>query len=60
MKRIECFLAAVVFVASIATASAMIPEQVRIESGLLAGTASTGQPARACLQGHSVRRAAAR
>ena len=44
MKRIECFLAAVVFVASIATASAMIPEQVRIESGLLAGTASTGQP----------------
>ena len=44
MKRIECFLAAVVFVASIANASAMIPEQVRIESGLLAGTVSTGQP----------------
>src|SRR5689334_21881944 len=44
MKRIEYFLPAVVLVASLATASAMIPEQVRIESGLLAGTASSGQP----------------
>src|SRR4051812_34667909 len=44
MKRIECFLAALLLVATVATASAMVPEQVRIESGLLAGTASTGQP----------------
>src|SRR5262249_46873969 len=44
MKRIECFLAAVSLVAIVASASAMIPEQVRIETGLLAGTVSTGQP----------------
>jgi para-nitrobenzyl esterase len=44
MKRNECFLAASLFAAAIATASAAIPEQVRIESGLLAGTMSTGQP----------------
>src|SRR5262249_44878805 len=44
MKRIECFFAAASLVASIANASAMIPEQVRIETGLLAGTLSTGQP----------------
>src|SRR5215470_8995415 len=44
MKRIECLLAATAFVAAIGTASAQIPEQVRIESGLLAGTVSTGQP----------------
>src|SRR5436309_8629608 len=45
MKRIECFLAAASLVAIIANASAMIPEQVRIETGLLAGALSTGQPA---------------
>src|SRR4051812_14220365 len=45
MKRIECFLAAASLVAAVANASAMIPEQVRIESGLLAGSLSTGQPA---------------
>jgi len=44
MKRIECFLAAASFVAGMANASAMIPEQVRIETGLLAGTFSAGQP----------------
>src|SRR5436309_15848872 len=44
MKRIECFLAAASLVAIIANASAMIPEQVRIETGLLAGALSTGQP----------------
>ena len=44
MKRIECLLAAASLVAAIGTASAQIPEQVRIESGLLAGTVSTGQP----------------
>src|SRR5262245_3880235 len=45
MKRIECFLAAAALVAVVATASAMmIPEQVRIETGLLAGAVSTGQP----------------
>src|SRR5262249_11980726 len=44
MKRIECFLAAATLVAAVASASAMIPEQVRVESGLLAGTVSTGQP----------------
>src|SRR5437870_8419529 len=45
MKRIECFLAAASLVTVIANASAMIPEQVRTETGVLAGTLSTGQPA---------------
>src|ERR1700733_12158147 len=44
MKRIECFLAAALLVAAFTNASAAIPEQVKIESGLLAGTVSTGQP----------------
>jgi para-nitrobenzyl esterase len=44
MKRIECFLAAALAMAAIANASAMIPEQVKIDTGLLAGTVSTGQP----------------
>src|SRR5437773_4330304 len=44
MKRIECFLAAALLVAAITNASASIPEQVKIETGLLAGTVSTGQP----------------
>src|SRR6185295_1088919 len=44
MKRMECFFAAALLVATVATTSAMIPEQVRIDTGLLAGTISTGQP----------------
>src|SRR5712691_4202149 len=44
MKGIQCFLSATVLVV-VANASATIPEQVRIETGLLAGTVSTGQPA---------------
>jgi para-nitrobenzyl esterase len=44
MKRIECFLAAAMLVAVIANGSAMIPEQVRVETGLIAGTASASQP----------------
>ena len=44
MKPIECFLAAASLVAGITNASAMIPEQVRIETGLLSGTLGTGQP----------------
>src|SRR5690242_12537605 len=45
MKRIECFLAAALLVAAVESASAaMVPEQVRVETGLLAGTVSTGQP----------------
>jgi para-nitrobenzyl esterase len=44
MKRIECFLAAASLMAVVASVSAMIPEQVRVETGLLAGTVSTGQP----------------
>src|SRR5262245_53604354 len=44
MKRIECFLAVALLVTAIANASAMIPEQVRIETGVLAGSLSTGQP----------------
>jgi para-nitrobenzyl esterase len=44
MKRIECFLAAASLVAAIANASAAIPEQARIETGLIAGTVSTSQP----------------
>src|SRR5215831_12396675 len=43
MKRIECFLAAASLVAVVASASAMIPEQVRVETGSIAGTVSTGQ-----------------
>src|SRR5690348_8140724 len=42
MKRIECFLAVALLVTANASA-AMIPEQVRVETGLLAGTVSTGQ-----------------
>src|SRR3954471_24443088 len=45
MKRLECFLAAATLVAAIANASAEIPEQVKIDTGMLAGTASTGRPA---------------
>ena len=44
MKRIDCLLAAASLVAAVANASAMIPEQVRIETGLIAGTVSTSQP----------------
>src|SRR6185295_15920744 len=44
MKRMECFFAAALLVATVATTSAMIPEQVRIETGLIAGTVSTSQP----------------
>jgi para-nitrobenzyl esterase len=44
MKRIECCLVAALFVATAANASAAIPEQVRIETGLIAGTVSSGQP----------------
>src|SRR4051812_37906539 len=43
MKRMECFLAAATLVAAIANASAEIPEQVKIDTGRLAGTVSTGQ-----------------
>jgi len=44
MKRFEYFLAAALLAAAITSASAAIPEQVRIDTGLLAGTVSTGQP----------------
>src|SRR5262245_60900032 len=44
MKRIACFLVAAFLVAAVANTSAMIPEQVKIETGLVAGTVSTGQP----------------
>jgi para-nitrobenzyl esterase len=44
MKRIACFLGAAALIAAAANAHAMIPEQVRIETGLLAGVVSTGQP----------------
>src|SRR5215467_10495744 len=44
MKRIEYFLAAASLVAVVAKASAMIPEEVRIETGMLAGTVSPTQP----------------
>src|SRR5262245_29587682 len=43
MKRIQYFLGTAVLVAAV-NASAMIPEQVKIETGLLAGVVSTGQP----------------
>src|SRR5689334_24009061 len=44
MKRIACFIALAVLAAMLAQAAPMIPEQVRIDTGLLAGTVSTGQP----------------
>jgi para-nitrobenzyl esterase len=44
MKRMALFLVLGGIVAIIARPSAMIPEQVRIDTGLLAGTVSTGQP----------------
>src|SRR5262245_28821019 len=43
MKRIECLFGAALLLAA-ANVYAIIPEQVRIETGLLAGSASTGQP----------------
>src|SRR4051794_1169727 len=51
MKRMECFLAAATLVAAIANASAEIPEQVKIDTGMLAGTASTGQPGERVFKG---------
>ena len=45
MTRTQCFFAAALLVAALTNASAMIPEQVRIDTGLLAGIVSTGQPA---------------
>lgn len=44
MKRNAFFLAAALLVAVIANIYAMVPEQVRIDTGMLAGTVSTGQP----------------
>jgi len=44
MTRIERFLVAASLVAAVADASAMIPEQVQIETGLIAGTVSPTQP----------------
>jgi para-nitrobenzyl esterase len=44
MTRTKCFFAATLLVAAIANASAAIPEQVKIDTGILAGTVSTGQP----------------
>jgi len=44
MKRIESFAAAASLVVFFSIASAAIPEQVRIDTGMLAGTVSTGQP----------------
>jgi len=43
MKRLAFFLVLGAVVAAIAGPSAMIPEQVRIDTGLLAGTTSTGR-----------------
>ncbi len=44
MKRLAIFLTLGGVLAVMAQPSAMIPEQVRIDTGLLAGTAATGQP----------------
>ena len=44
MKPMKSFVAVASLVASISIAYAAIPEQVRIDTGLLAGTVSTGQP----------------
>jgi para-nitrobenzyl esterase len=45
MKRVALCVVLSGMALSVTGTSAMIPEQVRIDSGLLAGTASTGQPA---------------
>ena len=44
MKRMKSFATAASLVVSISIAYAAIPEQVRIDTGLIAGTVSTGQP----------------
>jgi para-nitrobenzyl esterase len=44
MKRVAFFVVLGGVIAAIAQPSAMIPEQVRIDTGLLAGTVATGQP----------------
>jgi para-nitrobenzyl esterase len=44
MKRVAFLVVLAGVVAAIAQPSAMIPEQVRIDTGLLAGTVGTGQP----------------
>ena len=44
MKRVAFLVVLGGVVAAIAQPSAMIPEQVRIDTGLLAGTVGTGQP----------------
>src|ERR1700674_2942186 len=44
MKRVAFFVVLSGVIAVIAQPSAMIPEQVRIDTGLLSGTARTGQP----------------
>ena len=44
MKRIACLIALAVLAAMLVQAAPMVPEQVRIDTGLLAGTISTGQP----------------
>jgi para-nitrobenzyl esterase len=45
MKRVALFLVLGTIAAVVATTSAMVPEQVKIDTGLLAGVASTSQPA---------------
>ena len=44
MKRVALFLVLGTIAAIAARTSAMIPEQVKIDTGLLAGTTGTGQP----------------
>ena len=60
MKRLGLLLALGGVVAVIERPSAMIPEQVRIETGLLSGVVGIHAADRARVQGHSVCRAAAR
>ena len=44
MKRVALFLVLGTIAAVAARTSAMIPEQVKIDTGLIAGTTGTGQP----------------
>src|ERR1700730_3638132 len=44
MKRVTFFVVLGGVIAVIAQPSAMIPDQVRIDTGLLSGTVGTGQP----------------
>ena len=60
MKRVALFLVLGAIAAVAVRTSAMIPEQIKIEKGLIAGTTGHRPAVRTGVQGHSVCRAASR